>query len=126
MSGQIEDTCCRARRRVHEVAVGGAIGRRHGHVRFGYRDRIGDLREHQGDPRPDEHAELPACHLAEGLELLPIVLKMILIAHVRSFSLVIAVQAEVCVRAGGFASRDGPGFFDQEAKRTSSAIGRRL
>jgi hypothetical protein len=72
----------RAARRVHEVGVAGAVRRGHRHIRFGHGDRIRDPRQHHGDARSHDHAELPARHQSTRLVFLSIPLKMILITHV--------------------------------------------
>src|SRR5882672_10901227 len=76
----------RAARRMHEVAVGGAVRCHHAHVGFGHRDRVRDLRQHHGHARSQQDAELPPCHQTEILVLLTVLLKLILITHIRSLS----------------------------------------
>ena len=77
-----ENACCRAACRMHEIAVGRAVGRRHIDVRFRHSHGIGHLRQHHRYAGANEHAELPARHQSERLEFPSIVLEMILIAHV--------------------------------------------
>ena len=79
-----ENAWGRAARRMHEVAVRGAVRRRHVHVRFGHCSRVRDLRQHHGHACSQHDAELLSCHQTESLVLLPVLLKMILIAHIRS------------------------------------------
>ena len=70
---------------MHEVAVGGAVGRRHADLSIGNRDRVDGSRQHQGDPCADEHAELPPRDKSTGLVVLSVLFKLILLAHDRSF-----------------------------------------
>src|SRR5207253_365436 len=57
-----------------------------GHVRFGHRDRVRDLREQHRHAGSQQDAELAPCHPSAGLVLLSIFLKVVLIAHIRSLS----------------------------------------
>ncbi len=76
--------------RMHEVAIGGAVRSGHVHVRFGHRDRVGHLRQQHGHACSQHGAaELLSCHQTERFVLFPVLLKMILIAHVRSLSFVL-------------------------------------
>ena len=65
-----ENAWGRAARRMHEVAVRGAVRRRHVHVRFGHGNRVRDLRQHHGHACSQHHAELLSCHQTESLVLL--------------------------------------------------------
>src|SRR5260370_39196937 len=72
---------------MHEVAIRGAVRRLHVHVRFGHSGRVRDLWQHHGHACSQHHAELLSCYYqTESLVLLPVVLKMILIAHIPSLS----------------------------------------
>ena len=80
----------RAAHRVDEVAVSRAVRRRHGDLRLGHVDRIHDLRQQQHHARSQQDAELPARHQSLELVFPPILLKTILVAHIHSFSHLIA------------------------------------
>ena len=70
-----------AARRMHEIRVRLPVRRRHGDVRLRHIRGIGHRGQRHRHAGRDDDPELAACHLAERLELAPVVLEVLLIAH---------------------------------------------
>src|SRR5205085_10713347 len=66
------------------VTVRSPVRGHHVHVRFGYGNRVRDLWQHHGHAGSQHDAELLSRHQTESLVLLPVLVKMILITHIRS------------------------------------------
>ena len=71
---------------MHEVAIGRPVRRSHGHVGFGDGDRVFHLRQHHRHAGAKHDAELPPCPSPCASNSLSILLRLILIAHIRSLS----------------------------------------
>src|SRR5215471_8748192 len=70
---------------MHEVAVCSAVRRFYGYIRFRHSGGVRHLGQHHGDARSQHDAELFSCHQTKAFVLCPVLVKMILIAHIRSF-----------------------------------------
>ncbi len=81
MSGQMSTPGAAPRRRPNEVGLRRAIGRRDGHLGFGDRLCVRQLRQRHARPGADERAELPARDQTALLELVGVVVEVVLVAH---------------------------------------------